>query len=60
MGTLSQQVPDEYELMDQLATMVGVSAPESEEERNMSSLYKRRVLKKAILELAEAWERNAT
>ena len=39
---------DEFDLMDKLATMLGESAPISKEERNMSSLYKRRVLKSAI------------
>ena len=39
---------DEFELMDRLATDLGIAAPESAEERNGSALYRRRVLRRAI------------
>jgi len=43
--------PDEFELMDQLATILGVAGPESQEARNNDVLYQRRVLRKAIAEI---------
>lgn len=36
---------DEFELIDKLATLLGIAAPESQEERNASALYRRRVLR---------------
>lgn len=47
---------DEFELIDRLATMVGVAGPESQEERNTSPAYQRRVLRKAIAALERAWQ----
>jgi hypothetical protein len=46
---------DEYGLMDELARMLGISSPESQEEKNMSSLYKRKILRRAIKELNYLW-----
>ena len=57
-ATLPCSTPDEFELMDTLAVKLGLSAPMSQEERNMSSLYKRRVLKEAIKRLDEAWNKE--
>ena len=42
---------DEYELMYMLATQLGIASPGSQEERNTSSLYQRKVLRSAIKEL---------
>lgn len=50
---------NEFELMNKLATMVGVAAPEGEEIRNASVLYKRRVLRAAIAALESAWQSKA-
>jgi len=57
LESLADKLPDrEYELFDKLATLIGVAAPESEEERNMSSAYRCRVLRTAIKSLIELLE----
>jgi len=38
---------NKYELMDELALTLGISASESEEERNCNELYARQVLRRA-------------
>jgi len=38
---------NKYELLDELALTLGISAPESKEERNGSEFYKRNVLRRA-------------
>lgn len=42
---------DEFELMDLLATEVGVAGSESQEERNSSVVFRRSVLRAAIKQL---------
>lgn len=54
LESLTDKLPDmEYELFDKLALLIGVAAPESEEERNMSSAYRCRVLRTAIKTIIE-------
>lgn len=50
---------DEFELMDQLAIILGIAGPESQEERNNSSIYQRRVLRAAIAAIKQAWKNKA-
>ena len=45
---------DEFQLMDRLATQLGIAGPESQEERNTSSLYQRAVLQAAIEQIKGA------
>jgi hypothetical protein len=45
---------DEFQLMDRLATHLGIAGPESQEERNTSSLYQRAVLRAAIEQIKGA------
>jgi hypothetical protein len=47
-------VLDEFQLMDRLATQLGIAGPESQEERNTSSLYQRAVLRAAIEQIKGA------
>ncbi len=49
----------EFELIDKLATMLGISGPESEEMRNTSITYQRRVLRAAIVALEKTWQNKA-
>jgi hypothetical protein len=58
-GAVSGSTLNEFELVDRLATMLGVAGPESQEERNMSPVYQRRVLREAISALEQAWARQA-
>ena len=39
---------NEFQLIDKLAIQLGIASPESQEERNTSSLYQRAVLRAAI------------
>lgn len=54
---LLNPILDEFQLIDRLATMLGIAAPESQEERNISSVYQRRVLRAAIKALEQAWQK---
>lgn len=44
---MSEDLRNEFQLIDDLALLLGIAAPESEEERNMDVLYKRKVLRAA-------------
>jgi len=48
---------DEFELIDKLATILGIAGPESQEARNTSAVYQRQVLRRAIFAIEQAWQK---
>lgn len=49
---------NEFEFIDRLATILGISGPEAQEERNTDAVYKRTVLRKALAAIEQKFPEN--
>lgn len=56
-GLTAGSMADEFELLDRLATILGIAGNESQEVRHQDVVYKRRVLRAAIRELERAFKK---